>query len=81
MFDSLMGTPIINQPQVGILALGAIRKVPAVVETDQGDFIGIRRKMIISHSYDHRIINGAIGGLFIKKMKELIENWDTSQTI
>jgi 2-oxoglutarate dehydrogenase E2 component (dihydrolipoamide succinyltransferase) len=81
MFDSLMGTPIINQPQVGILALGAIRKVPAVVETDQGDFIGIRKKMIISHSYDHRIINGAMGGLFIKKMKELIENWDTSQTI
>ncbi|MGB0199027.1 MAG: dihydrolipoamide acetyltransferase family protein [Flavobacteriaceae bacterium] len=81
MFDSLMGTPIINQPQVGILALGAIRKVPAVVETDQGDFIGIRRKMIISHSYDHRIINGAMGGLFIKKMKELIENWDTTQTV
>lgn len=81
MFDSLMGTPIINQPQVGILALGAIRKVPAVVETEQGDFIGIRRKMILSHSYDHRIINGAMGGLFIKKMKELIENWDTHQTI
>ena len=81
MFDSLMGTPIINQPQVGILALGAIRKVPAVVETDQGDFIGIRRKMIISHSYDHRVINGAMGGLFIKKMKELIENWDTTQTV
>ena len=81
MFDSLMGTPIINQPQVGILALGAIRKVPAVVETEQGDFISIRRKMILSHSYDHRIINGAMGGLFIKKMKELIENWDTHQTI
>lgn len=81
MFDSLMGTPIINQPQVGILALGAIRKVPAVVETEQGDFIGIRRKMILSHSYDHRIINGAMGGLFIKKMKELIENWETHQTI
>lgn len=81
MFDSLMGTPIINQPQVGILALGAIRKVPAVVETEQGDFIGIRRRMILSHSYDHRIINGAMGGLFIKKMKELIENWDTHQTI
>lgn len=81
MFDSLMGTPIINQPQVGILALGAIRKVPAVVETEQGDFIGIRRKMILSHSYDHRIINGAMGGLFIKKMKELIENWDTHQAI
>ena len=81
MFDSLMGTPMINQPQVGILALGAIRKVPAVVETDQGDFIGIRRKMIISHSYDHRVINGAMGGLFIKKIKELIENWDTTQTV
>ncbi|GIR17864.1 MAG: hypothetical protein CM15mP32_0510 [Flavobacteriaceae bacterium] len=69
MFDSLMGTPIINQPQVGILALGAIRKVPAVVETDKGDFIGIRRKMILSHSYDHRIVNGAMGGLFIKDLK------------
>jgi 2-oxoglutarate dehydrogenase E2 component (dihydrolipoamide succinyltransferase) len=78
MFDSLMGTPIINQPQLGILALGAIRKVPAVVETDKGDFIGIRRKMILSHSYDHRIINGAMGGLFIKALKERIENWDSS---
>ncbi len=76
MFDSLMGTPIINQPQVGILALGTIRKVPAVVETNEGDFIGIRKKMILSHSFDHRIINGAMGGLFIKKIKELIENWD-----
>jgi 2-oxoglutarate dehydrogenase E2 component (dihydrolipoamide succinyltransferase) len=81
MFDSLMGTPIINQPQLGILALGAIRKVPAVVETDKGDFIGIRRKMILSHSYDHRIINGAMGGLFIKALKERIENWDSSQQL
>ena len=81
MFDSLMGTPIINQPQVGILALGAIRKVPAVVETDKGDFIGIRRKMILSHSYDHRIINGAMGGLFIKSLKQRIENWDSSQQV
>ena len=81
MFDSLMGTPIINQPQLGILALGAIRKVPAVVETDKGDFIGIRRKMILSHSYDHRIINGAMGGLFIKAIKERIENWDSSQQL
>jgi 2-oxoglutarate dehydrogenase E2 component (dihydrolipoamide succinyltransferase) len=81
MFDSLMGTPIINQPQLGILALGAIRKVPAVVETDKGDFIGIRRKMILSHSYDHRIINGAMGGLFIKTLKQRIENWDSSQQL
>ena len=81
MFDSLMGTPIINQPQLGILALGAIRKVPAVVETDKGDFIGIRRKMILSHSYDHRIINGAMGGLFIKALKQRIENWDSSQQL
>lgn len=81
MFDSLMGTPIINQPQVGILALGAIRKVPAVIETDKGDLIGIRRKMILSHSYDHRIINGAMGGLFIKNMKEHIENWDITQQV
>ena len=81
MFDSLMGTPIINQPQLGILALGAIRKVPAVVETDKGDFIGIRRKIILSHSYDHRIINGAMGGLFIKALKQRIENWDSSQQL
>jgi 2-oxoglutarate dehydrogenase E2 component (dihydrolipoamide succinyltransferase) len=81
MFDSLMGTPIINQPQVGILALGAIRKVPAIVETDKGDFIGIRRKMILSHSYDHRIVNGAMGGLFIKELKNKIENWDISQQV
>ena len=81
MFDSLMGTPIINQPQLGILALGVIRKVPAVVETDKGDFVGIRRKMILSHSYDHRVINGAMGGLFIKALKQRIENWDSSQQL
>jgi 2-oxoglutarate dehydrogenase E2 component (dihydrolipoamide succinyltransferase) len=81
MFDSLMGTPIINQPQLGILALGAIRKVPAVVETEKGDFVGIRRKMILSHSYDHRIINGSMGGLFIKALKQRIENWDSSQQL
>src|SRR5690606_14684912 len=61
-FGSIMGTPIINQPQVGILALGAIRKVPAVIETPDGDFIGIRYKMFLSHSYDHRVVNGALGG-------------------
>ena len=75
-FGSVFGTPIINQPQVGILALGAIRKVPAVIETDQGDFIGIRHKMFLSHSYDHRVVNGALGGSFIKKIKEVLEAWD-----
>jgi 2-oxoglutarate dehydrogenase E2 component (dihydrolipoamide succinyltransferase) len=75
-FGSIMGTPIINQPQVGILAIGAIRKMPAVIETANGDFIGIRRKVILSHSYDHRIINGATGGLFVKRVAEYLENWE-----
>jgi 2-oxoglutarate dehydrogenase E2 component (dihydrolipoamide succinyltransferase) len=74
-FGSLMGTPIINQPQAGILAIGAIRKIPAVIETPKGDFIGIRRKVILSHSYDHRIINGATGGMFVKRVAEYLENW------
>jgi 2-oxoglutarate dehydrogenase E2 component (dihydrolipoamide succinyltransferase) len=77
-FGSIMGTPIINQPQVAILALGAIRKVPAVVETSEGDFIGIRHKMIISHSYDHRVVNGAMGGMFIKKVADYLEAWDVN---
>jgi 2-oxoglutarate dehydrogenase E2 component (dihydrolipoamide succinyltransferase) len=75
-FGSVMGTPIINQPQVAILALGAIRKVPAVIETSEGDFIGIRHKMFVSHSYDHRVVNGALGGMFIKTLKESLEAWD-----
>ena len=75
-FGSLFGTPIINQPEAAILALGAIRKVPAVIETPEGDTIGIRQKMFLSHSYDHRVINGALGGLFIKFIKEYLENWD-----
>ncbi|MDA7808111.1 2-oxo acid dehydrogenase subunit E2 [Flavobacteriaceae bacterium] len=75
-FGSIMGTPIINQPQVGILAIGVIRKMPAVIETPKGDFIGIRRKVILSHSYDHRIINGATGGLFVKRVAEYLENWE-----
>ena len=75
-FGSVMGTPIINQPQVAILALGAIRKVPAVIETPDGDFIGIRQKMFVSHSYDHRVVNGALGGMFIKTLKETLEAWD-----
>ena len=75
-FGSIMGTPIINQPQVGILAIGIIRKMPSVIETPNGDFIGVRRKVILSHSYDHRIINGATGGLFIKRVAEYLENWN-----
>ena len=75
-FGSIMGTPIINQPQVGILAIGVIRKMPSVIETPNGDFIGVRRKVILSHSYDHRIINGATGGLFVKRVAEYLENWN-----
>jgi len=75
-FGSVFGTPIINQPQVAILALGAIRKVPAVIETPEGDFIGIRHKMFLSHSYDHRVVNGAMGGMFIKRVAEYLENFD-----
>jgi len=77
-FGSVFGTPIINQPQVAILALGAVRKVPAVIETPEGDFIGIRHKMFISHSYDHRVVNGALGGMFIKSIKESLEAWDVN---
>lgn len=80
-FGSIMGTPIINQPQVAILALGAIRKVPAVIETDQGDFIGIRYKMFLSHSYDHRVVNGALGGQFVKAVKDYLEAWDMNREI
>ena len=81
VFETLMGTPIINQPQVGILAFGAIRKSPSVIETNHGDFIGIRNKIILSHSFDHRIVNGAMGGMFIKRIKDLIENWESSMSI
>ena len=80
-FGSIMGTPIINQPQVGILALGAIRKVPAVIETSEGDFIGVRQKMFLSHSYDHRVVNGALGGQFLKTVKDYLEAWDANRTL
>lgn len=80
-FGSIMGTPIINQPQVGILALGAIRKVPAVIETPEGDFIGIRYKMFLSHSYDHRVVNGALGGQFVKRVADYLEAWDMNTEI
>ncbi|UJH68009.1 dihydrolipoamide acetyltransferase family protein [Allomuricauda sp. SCSIO 65647] len=80
-FGSVFGTPIINQPQVGILALGAIRKVPAVIETEEGDFIGIRSKMFLSHSYDHRVVNGALGGMFVKAVADYLEAWDVNREI
>lgn len=78
-FGSVFGTPIINQPQVGILALGAIRKVPAVIETPEGDFIGIRQKMFLSHSYDHRVVDGALGGSFVKRVAEYLETFDVNR--
>ena len=81
VFGSIMGTPIINQPQVGILAFGAIRKMPSVIETEEGDYIGIRNKMIISHSYDHRVVNGALGSKFIKAVKDYLENWNSNREI
>ena len=80
-FGSVFGTPIINQPQVGILALGAIRKVPAVIETADGDFIGIRHHMFLSHSYDHRVVNGALGGMFVKAVADYLEAWDINRAI
>lgn len=80
-FGSVFGTPIINQPQVGILALGAIRKVPAVIETPEGDFIGIRHKMFLSHSYDHRVVNGALGGQFVRRVGDYLEAWDANREL
>jgi len=80
-FGSVFGTPIINQPQVGILALGAIRKMPSVIETPDGDFIGIRSKMFLSHSYDHRVVNGALGGMFVKEVADYLQAWDINREI
>jgi 2-oxoglutarate dehydrogenase E2 component (dihydrolipoamide succinyltransferase) len=77
-FGNVMGTPIINQPQVAILALGAIRKVPAVIETPEGDFIGIRHKMFLSHSYDHRVVDGALGGQFVRRVADYLEAFDVN---
>lgn len=80
-FGSVFGTPIINQPQVGVLALGAIRKIPSVIETAEGDFIGIRSKMYLSHSYDHRVVNGALGSMFAKTIADYLEAWDVNREI
>ena len=80
-FGNVMGTPIINQPQVAILALGAIRKMPAVVETPSGDMIAIRHKMFLSHSYDHRVVDGALGGMFVRRVADYLEQWDLNREI
>ena len=80
-FGNVMGTPIINQPQVAILAIGAIRKVPAVIETPEGDFIGIRHKMFLSHSYDHRVVDGALGGQFVKRVADYLEQFDITREL
>jgi 2-oxoglutarate dehydrogenase E2 component (dihydrolipoamide succinyltransferase) len=80
-FANLMGTPIIVQPQVAIMAFGAIKKKPAVIETPQGDLLGIRSMMFISHSYDHRVVDGSLGGLFLKRVNDYLENFDIHRTI
>lgn len=78
-FGNVMGTPIIMQPQVAIMALGAIQKKPSVIETPEGDFIGIRHKMFLSHSYDHRVVDGALGGMFVRRVADYLEKFDTDR--
>jgi 2-oxoglutarate dehydrogenase E2 component (dihydrolipoamide succinyltransferase) len=80
-FGNVLGTPIINQPQVAIMAVGAIRKKPAVIETPSGDLIGIRHMMFLSHSYDHRVVDGALGGQFVRRVADYLEAWDLSREI
>lgn len=80
-FGNVMGTPVIMQPQVAILATGAIRKKPAVIETPAGDFIGVRHMMFLSHSYDHRVVDGALGGRFVRRVGDLLENWDINREV
>ena len=80
-FGNVMGTPIINQPQVGILALGAIRKRPAVLETEHGDVIAVRHMMFLSHSYDHRVVDGMLGGSFVRRVADYLEGFDLNRPI
>ena len=80
-FGNVMGTPIINQPQVAILAVGAIKKKPAVIETPQGDMIAIRHMMFLSLSYDHRVVDGALGGTFLRRIADYLEKWDINRTV
>ena len=79
-FGNVLGTPVINQPQVAIMATGAIRKKPAVIETPQGDMIGIRHQMFLSHSYDHRVVDGALGGRFVRRVADILEGWSQDQS-
>jgi 2-oxoglutarate dehydrogenase E2 component (dihydrolipoamide succinyltransferase) len=78
-FGNWMGTPIIPQPQVAILAVGAIIKKPAVIETPEGDMIAVRHKMFLSHSYDHLVVDGALGGMFVRRVADYLEQWDVSR--
>lgn len=78
-FGNVMGTPIINQPQVAIMAVGAIRKMPSVIETPEGDMIAIRHKMFLSHSYDHRVVDGSLGGQFVRRVADYLENFDVNR--
>lgn len=78
-FGNVMGTPIINQPQVAIMAVGAIKKKPAVIETEHGDLIGIRHFMYLSHSYDHRVVDGSLGGQFVRRVADYLEQWDINR--
>ncbi|HLO43706.1 MAG TPA: dihydrolipoamide acetyltransferase family protein [Leadbetterella sp.] len=80
-FGNIAGTPIIMQPQVAIMAFGVIRKLPSVIETSEGDLIGIRQKMVISHSFDHRVVDGSLGGLFLKEVSDFFENFDTKRIL
>ena len=80
-FGNVMGTPIIMQPQVAIIALGAVQKKPAVVETPYGDAIAIRHKMFLSHSYDHRVVDGALGGSMVRRVADYLEKFDINRTI
>ena len=80
-FGNVLGTPIINQPQVAIMAMGAIVKKPAVIETEHGDLIGIRHKMFLSHSYDHRVVDGALGGMFVRRVSDYLEQWDENREV
>jgi 2-oxoglutarate dehydrogenase E2 component (dihydrolipoamide succinyltransferase) len=80
-FGNVMGTPIINQPQIGILAVGAIRKKPAVIETPYGDTLGIRHMMFLSHSYDHRVVDGALGGMFVRRVADYLEQFDMNRKL
>jgi 2-oxoglutarate dehydrogenase E2 component (dihydrolipoamide succinyltransferase) len=80
-FGNVMGTPVIMQPQVAIMAVGAIRKKPAVIETEMGDFIGVRQFMFLSHSYDHRVVDGALGGRFVRRVADLLESFDPNRAV